>query len=107
MHGWDSLVLLQHLLDDGLSKSAIAQRLGVIRRVIYHWLATGQLTRDVDAPVPRQYAQRPSRLDPFTEIVATSTKLAPGIRVVIPAMQRPDGTLTTSRIMLANVRASK
>ena len=42
-----------------------------------------------------------------TEIVATSTKLAPGIRVVIPAMQRPDGTLTTSRIMLANVRASK
>ena len=43
----------------------------------------------------------------ITEIVATSTKLAPGIRVVIPAMQRPDGTLTTSRIMLANVRASK
>jgi hypothetical protein len=26
---------------------------------------------------------------------------------VIPAMQRPDGTLTTSRIMLANARASK
>jgi hypothetical protein len=42
-----------------------------------------------------------------TEIVATSTKLAPGMSVVIPAMQRPDGTLTTSRIMLANARASK
>ena len=42
-----------------------------------------------------------------TEIVATSTKLAPGMSVVIPAMRRPDGTLTTSRIMLANARASK
>ena len=40
-------MLLQHLLD-GLSKSAIAQCLGVSRRVIYHWLATGQLTGDVD-----------------------------------------------------------
>ena len=33
MYGWDSLVLLQHLLDDGLSKTAIAQRLGVSRFV--------------------------------------------------------------------------
>jgi len=56
VYGWDSLVLLQHLLDDGLSKTAIAQRLGVSRRVIYHWLKTGQLARDVDTPVPRQSA---------------------------------------------------
>jgi len=42
-----------------------------------------------------------------TEIVATSTKLAPGMSVVIPATKRPDGTLTTSRVMLANARASK
>jgi len=42
-----------------------------------------------------------------TEIIATSTKLAPGVSVVIPATKRPDGTLTTSRIMLANVRAPK
>jgi X-X-X-Leu-X-X-Gly heptad repeat protein len=42
-----------------------------------------------------------------TEIVATSTKLAPGASVVIPATKRPDGTLTTSRIMLANARAQK
>jgi 5-methylcytosine-specific restriction endonuclease McrA len=60
VYGWDSLVLLQHLLDDGLSKTAIAQRLGVSCRVIYHWLATGQLTRAVDAPVPR-------RADPVEE----------------------------------------
>ena len=43
MYGWDSLVLLQHWLDDGLSKTAIAQRLGVSRRVITHWLATARV----------------------------------------------------------------
>jgi hypothetical protein len=44
---------------------------------------------------------------PVTEIVVTSTKLAPGASVVIPATKRPDGTLTTSRVMLANARAPK
>lgn len=70
MYGWDTLVLLQHLLDDGLSKTAIAQRLGVSRRVIYHWLATGQLARDVDAPPPRRASPRGSQLDPFRPIIA-------------------------------------
>ena len=42
-----------------------------------------------------------------TEIVATSTKLAPGVSVVIPATKRPDGTLTTSRVMLANAPGRK
>jgi hypothetical protein len=42
-----------------------------------------------------------------TEIIATPAKLAPGVSVVIPATKRPDGTLTTSRIMLANVRTPK
>jgi hypothetical protein len=42
-----------------------------------------------------------------TEIVATPTRLAPGASVVIPATKRPDGTLTTSRIMLAGARAPR
>ncbi|MFL5620646.1 MAG: hypothetical protein ACJ79A_19885 [Gemmatimonadaceae bacterium] len=42
-----------------------------------------------------------------TEIVATSTKLAPGASVVIPATKRPDGTLTTSRVMLTSARAPR
>ncbi len=82
MYGWDSLVLLQHLLDDGLSKTAIAQRLGVSRRVIYHWLATGQLTPDVDAPVPRQYAPRPTQLDPYTGIIAARLATYPELSAV-------------------------
>jgi hypothetical protein len=42
-----------------------------------------------------------------TEIVATSTKLAPGVSVVIPATKRPDGTLSTSRVMLAGARGPR
>ena len=70
MYGWDTLVLLRHLLDQGLSKSAIAARLGVSRRVIYHWLATGQLDRDLSAPPPpRQGARRAQLIDPYVPIL--------------------------------------
>jgi transposase len=62
-------VLLQHLLDEGLSKTAIAQRLGVSRRVVHHWIATGQLTRDLDAAPPRQYPPRPTQLEPYHAII--------------------------------------
>ena len=47
MYGWDTLVLLKHYLESGLSKTAIARQLGVSRRVIYHWITTGQLDRQV------------------------------------------------------------
>ena len=52
MYGWERLVLLRHLLEQALSKTAIAAQLGVSRRVIHHWLKNGQLDRDLDAPVP-------------------------------------------------------
>ena len=69
MYGWDTLVLLQHLLDDGLSKRAIAQRLGVSRRVVHYWIATGQLTRDLSATVPRRASPRATQLDPYQAII--------------------------------------
>ena len=108
MYGWDSLVLLQHLLDDGLSKTAIAQRLGVSRRVIYHWLATGQLARDVDAPVPRQYAPRPTQLDPFTAIITARLATYPELSAVrlfdeVRAAGYPGG-ITQVRDYVARVR---
>ena len=40
-------MLLTHLLEQGLSKSAIAKRLGMDRRTIHRWIAGGQL--EVDA----------------------------------------------------------
>jgi hypothetical protein len=53
VYGWERLVLFKHLLDHGLSKSAIARQLGVSRRSVYHWLATGQLDRDLTGGGPR------------------------------------------------------
>jgi len=82
VYGWDTLVLLQHLLDEGLSKSAIAQRLSVSRRVIYHWIATGQLTRDVDAPPVRRAAPRATKLDRFTGIIGERLTTYPELSAV-------------------------
>lgn len=108
MYGWDSLVLLQHLLDDGLSKTAIAQRLGVSRGVIYHWLRTGQLTRDVDAPVARHYAPRPTQLDPYTGIILARLATYPELSAVrlydeVRAAGYPGG-ITQVRDYVARVR---
>ena len=82
MYGWDSLVLLQHLLDDGLSKTAIAERLGVSRRVVHHWIATGQLTRDFDTTPPRHYPPRRTLLAPYEAILAARLATYPELSAV-------------------------
>lgn len=70
MYGWERLVLLRHLLDEGLTKAAIAERLGVSRRVIYHWLETGQLDRDVTTPLPPRVRRTgPAKLAAYTAII--------------------------------------
>ena len=43
MHGREQRVLLRHYLERGLSKAEIARELGISRRTVYHWIATGQL----------------------------------------------------------------
>ena len=108
MYGWDSLVLLQHLLDDGLSKTAIAQRLGVSRRVVHHWIATGQLTRDLDAAPPRHYPPRRTQLAPFTAIITARLATYPELSAVrlfdeIRAAGYPGG-ITQVRAYVARVR---
>ena len=47
MYGWEQRVLVQHYLEQGLTKTAIAERVGVSRRTLYHWLAMGQPDREV------------------------------------------------------------
>ena len=62
MYGWERLVLLRHLLDEGLKKTDIAARLGVSRGLNYHWLRTGQLDRELDAlPAHRMRVTGPSQ----------------------------------------------
>ncbi len=67
MYGWEQRVLVQHYLEQGLTKTAIAERVGVSRRTLYHWLAMGQLDREVGAPV--RYPPRPTKLDPYRAII--------------------------------------
>src|SRR5437660_9964822 len=72
MFGRERRVLLKDYLDQGLSKTAIAERLGIGRRTVYHWLATGQLQRELDAEAryrPRPPA--PTKPDPTKPLIAT------------------------------------
>jgi transposase len=64
VYGWERLVLLRHLLEQGLSKAAIARQLGVSRRVIYCWIETGQLERDLGGTAPRGRTGRPGGSSP-------------------------------------------
>lgn len=83
MYGWERLVLLRHLLDEGLRKTDIAQRLGVSRGVIYHWLRTGQLDRDVTAsPPPRVRRAAPAKLAPYEPIIAARLATYPELSAV-------------------------
>ena len=82
MYGWDTLVVLKHLLDEGLSKSAIARRLGVSRRSVHNWISTGQLERDLDSAPPRKAAPRSSKLDAYKPIIAERLSTYPELSAV-------------------------
>ena len=63
------LVWLQHLLEQGLGKRAIAEQLGVSRRTVHHWIATGQLTCVIETTVARTSTPRPQKLDRFKPLI--------------------------------------
>jgi transposase len=107
--GWERLVLLKHLLEQGLKKTAIAARLGVSRRLIYHWLKTGQLDRDVEMlTVPRVRVTRPVKLEPYKAIVTDRLTTYPELSAVrlfeeVQAAGYP-GSLTALRRFVRQVR---
>lgn len=73
MIGRETRVLLRHYLEEGMTKSALAEKLGVGRRTIYHWIETGQLDRDLDRE-PVQYKPRPPvprKIDPYKAIIVS------------------------------------
>jgi transposase len=82
VYRWDTLVLLKHYLASGLSKSAIARQLGISRRVIYHWLRTGQLERDVSEPFVRRAAPRPTKLDRYKPLIQQRLATYPELSAV-------------------------
>ncbi len=71
MYGRERRVLLRHYLEQGLTKVEIARTLNVSRRTVYHWLATGQLERELDNEAV-QYRPRAAvarKIDPYREII--------------------------------------
>lgn len=82
MYGWERLVVLQHLLDEGLSKAAIARQLGVSRRVVYYWLASGQVERDIAVEAPRARRRGPTKLEPFHAIIGERLATYPELSAV-------------------------
>ena len=43
-------MLLRHYLEQGVSKSALARKLGISRDTIYRWIRSGELERDALSP---------------------------------------------------------
>jgi transposase len=84
MYGREQRVLLRHYLERGLSKAEIARELGVSRRTVYHWIATGQLDCELDE-APVRYAVRPPvarKVDPFRGILAARLAEFPPLSAV-------------------------
>ncbi len=75
-------MLLRHLLDQGLSKAAVARQLGVSRRTVYHWLSTGQLDHDLASAAPRRPAGRPLKLASYTPIIQERLAVYPELSAV-------------------------
>ena len=71
-------------LMQGLTKTDIAARLGVSRGLIYHWLRTGQLDRELDAPPPRTGRAVPRRRSstPFEPIINARLATYPELSAV-------------------------
>lgn len=84
MIGREKRVLLRHYLERGMNKAAIARDLGISRRTVYHWIATGQLDRDVDeqrvAYGPRRALA--SKLDPYKSVIDARLEEYPKLTAV-------------------------
>jgi transposase len=84
MYNREKRVLLREFLEQGWSKTALAQKLGIHRRTIYHWIATGQLDRDLDVERVR-YSGRPPvgrKIDPYLGIIHTRLEQFPKLSSV-------------------------
>lgn len=83
MYGWDILVLLRHLLEEGLPKTAIAARLGVDRKTVGRWVAGGLLDAvgEAERP-PRVRVTRPTKLAAYEAIVRERLATYPALSAV-------------------------
>lgn len=71
MFGREKRVLLRHYLEQGMTRTALAEKLGISRRTLYHWIQTGQLDRDLDHEPVRYQPRAPvaRKIDPYKPII--------------------------------------
>ena len=81
MYDWEPRVLLRHYLEQGLSKTAIAERVGISRRTVHYWIESGQLERDLDA-ASIHYPPRPTQLDPYHALLRQRLETYPELTAV-------------------------
>ena len=83
------MCLLRHYLEQGLSKTAIAERTGISRRTIHHSLATGELDRNPDAAI--QWLSDNSSIYTALDTLLTAERLH--LVPISPRRQRVPGRL--------------
>lgn len=84
MLGREKRVLLRHYLEQGMTITALVDRLGVSRRTIYYWIKTGQLDRDLDQE-PVRYKPRPPvarKIDPYKAIILSRLEAYPELSAI-------------------------
>ena len=84
MIGWKKRVVLRHYLEQGMTKTALAERFGVSRRTVHHWIQTGQLDRDL-SPETVRYGPRPPvprKIDPYKAIIVDRLEAFPELSAV-------------------------
>jgi transposase len=82
MYDWEARVLLRHYLEQGLTLTAIAERVGCDRRTIRRWIAAGDVDRD---PAAVLYGPRPpaaTKLDPYKPLIRERLTTYPELTAV-------------------------
>lgn len=92
MFGPEKRVLAKHCLEQGLSKSAVADLVGITRRTLHRWIERGMLA---DVGVVPRYTPRPpvaTKLEPFKALIETRLATYPALSAVRLSMRyaQPD-----------------
>jgi len=84
VYGREKRVLLREYLEQGLSKTEVAKKLGIRRRTVHRWIESGQLDRELDAETVH-YRPRPAvgrKIDEYRGIVHSRLEEFPRLSAV-------------------------
>jgi len=82
--GWERRVLLRHYLEQGMTKTELAERFGMTRQTIHRWIREGELDRDVSEETVT-YGPRPPvtrKVDPYKGIILSRLAEYPELTAV-------------------------